>query len=89
MLEGARCLRDSQPLYPNPFSIPIVLHVYGPVAYAATALVLPGGVASFPAGRRLIVILSLSVALLVGATLRRLTGSGWIGFSFGLLLHPS
>jgi hypothetical protein len=86
MLEGALRIRHSQPLYPNPFAFPVVLHEYGPVAYAAAASVLPSGAASFPAGRLLILICSVAVSLLLGATLRRLTGSWWIGLSFGFLL---
>jgi hypothetical protein len=86
MLEGALRLRHSQPLYPDPFVFPIVLHVYGPVAYAVAASVLPAGTASFPAGRLLILTCSIAVSLLLAAILRRLTGSWWIGLSFGFLL---
>jgi hypothetical protein len=86
ILDGALRIRHSQPLYPNPYVFPVVLHVYGPLAYAATAAVLPGGAASFPAGRRLILTSSLGLSLLLGSILRRLTGSSWIGFAFGLLL---
>ena len=42
VLDGALHVRHSQPLYPDPFTFPVNLHVYGPVAYAAAALVLPG-----------------------------------------------
>jgi hypothetical protein len=86
MLEGALRIRHSQPLYPNPFAFPVVLHEYGPVAYAAGASVLPSGAASFPAGRTLVLMCSVAVSLLLGVTLRRLTGSWWIGLSFGFLL---
>lgn len=86
MLEGALRIRHSQPLYPNPFVFPVVLHEYGPVAYAAGASVLPSGAASFPAGRTLVLMCSVAVSLLLGTTLRRLTGSWWIGLSFGFLL---
>ena len=86
MLEGALRIRHSQPLYPNPFAFPVVLHVYGPVAYAAAASILPGGAASFPAGRLLILICSVALSSLLGVILRRLTGSWWIGLSFGFLL---
>ena len=48
MLDGALRLRHSQPLYPNPFAFPVVLHVYGPVAYGVTRLILPGDGVSFP-----------------------------------------
>jgi hypothetical protein len=86
MLDGALCIRHSQPLYPNPFAFPVVLHMYGPVAYAAAASVLRGGAASFPAGRLLILMCSVAVSLLLGVIMRRLTGSWWIGLSFGFLL---
>jgi hypothetical protein len=86
MLDGALRIRHSLPLYPNPFAFPIVLHVYGPVAYAAAASALPSGGASFPAGRLLILMCSVMLSLFLGTILRRLTGSWWIGLSFGLLL---
>lgn len=86
MLDGALRLRHSQPLYSNPFAFPIVIHVYGPAAYGVAALVLPGGRASFPAGRFLILACSVAISLLLGSILRRLTGSWWISLSFGLLL---
>jgi hypothetical protein len=86
MLDGALRLHHSQPLYPDPFNFPVVLHVYGPVAYAATAAVLPAGAASFPAGRILILISSVVLSSLIGVILRRLTGSWWVGLSFGFLL---
>src|SRR5271154_5488226 len=66
MLDGALRIRHSQPLYPDPFAFPVVLHVYGPVAYAAGASVLPSGAASFPAGRTLVVMCSVAVSLLLG-----------------------
>jgi hypothetical protein len=86
MLDGALRILHSQALYPNPFNFPVVLHVYGPLAYAATASVLLHGVASFPAGRMLILACSLLLSVLIGFILRRLTGSWWIGLSFGMLL---
>jgi len=86
ILDGALRIRHSQPLYPSPFAFPVVIHVYGPLAYAAAASVLPGGAASFPAGRLLILICSVALSLLLGTILRRLTGSWWIGLSFGFLL---
>jgi hypothetical protein len=86
MLEGATRIRHSQPLYPNPFEFPIVLHDWGPVAYAAAASVLHGGKASFPAGRLLVVICSVALALLLSYILRRWTGSWYIGLSFGFVL---
>jgi hypothetical protein len=85
ILDGALRLRHAQPLYPNPYGFPVVLHVYGPLAYAAAA-VLPGGVASFPAGRELILASSLLLCLLLASIVRRLTGDSWIGLAFGLLL---
>jgi hypothetical protein len=86
MLEGALRMSHAQPLYTDPFTFPVVLHEYGPVAYAAGASVLPNGAASFPAGRILILVCSVAVSLLLGVILRRLTGSWWIGLSFGFLL---
>ena len=43
MMDGAMRLRHAQALYSDPFAFPVVLHVYGPVAYAAVASVLAGG----------------------------------------------
>ncbi len=86
ILDGALRIRHSQPLYPNPTAFPTVLHVYGPVAYAAGALALSGGRASFPPGRLLILTCSVALSFLLGTILRRLTGSWWIGLSFGCLL---
>ncbi|MBI3474125.1 MAG: hypothetical protein HY010_00195 [Acidobacteria bacterium] len=86
VLEGALRVRHAQALYPDPFGYPIVLHVYGPVAYAATAAVLPNGNPSFPAGRMLFLGCNVVIALLLGVSLRRLTGSWWIGLGCGFLL---
>lgn len=86
MLDGALRIRHAQPLYPNPFGFPVVLHMYGPVAYAVGAAVLPAGAPSFAAGRLLIVGCSIAISLLLSIVLRRLTGSWWIALSFGLLL---
>ncbi len=86
LLDGAQRVRHSQPLYPDPFAFPVVLHVYGPVAYAAAALAIPGGEPSFPAGRLLVAACSIALALLLSCILRRWTGSWWIGLSFGLVL---
>ena len=86
VLEGALGFRQAQPLYPNPFAFPVVLHEYGPVAYAAVASVLPGGAVSFPAGRVLIVVCCLLLSCLLSCMLRQMTGSWCIGLAFGLLL---
>jgi len=86
MLDGAMRLRHSQPLYSDPFRFPVVLHVYGPVAYAAPALVLPGGAPSFTAGRVLVFGCAIALSYLIAWLLRQWTGSWWIGLSFGLLL---
>ncbi|MBI1740958.1 MAG: hypothetical protein HY233_05255 [Acidobacteriales bacterium] len=86
MLEGATRIRHSQPLYPNPFSFPIIVHDWGPVAYAAAALVLPDGEASFPAGRLLVLLSSVLLAFLLSGIQRSCTGSWCTGLSFGLLL---
>src|SRR5664279_3007019 len=86
MLDGALRIRHAEPLYPSAFKFPVVLHVYGPAAYATVAAILPSGAASFPAGRWLILGCSVGLALLIGTILRRLTGSSFIGLCFGLLL---
>ena len=57
MLEGALSLRHGQPLYPVASELPIVLHDFGPLAYAATAATLRLGHVSFTAGRVLILAL--------------------------------
>jgi hypothetical protein len=86
MLDGAMRLRHSLPLYSDPFHFPVVLHVYGPVAYAAAALALPGGAPSFTAGRVLVFGCAIALSFLIAWLLRQWTGSWWIGLSFGLLL---
>jgi hypothetical protein len=86
MLDGAIRIRHSQPLYPDPFHFPVVLHVYGPVAYAAAGLVLPGGAPSFTAGRVLVFSCAIALSFLAAWLLRQWTRSWWIGLSFGLLL---
>ena len=86
MLEGALRIRHAQPLYPNPFGFPVVIHMYGPTAYAAVASVLSSDSPSFPAGRVLTLVCCIAISLLLGSLLRRMTGSWWIGVSFGLLL---
>lgn len=86
LLDGALRVRHSQPLSPDPYAVPVVLHVYGPVSYAVASLALPDGTASFPAGRRMVLMCSVVLGLLVGAILRRLTGSWWIGLAIGLVL---
>lgn len=86
MLEGAQRVQGHQPLYPSPYAFPIVLHDWGPVAYAAATLAMSGGNPSFPAGRVLVVICSVLLATLVTLILKRWTGSLWTGLAFGLLL---
>ncbi|HEX8816410.1 MAG TPA: hypothetical protein VF753_12990, partial [Terriglobales bacterium] len=79
-------IRHSQPLYPDPYRFPIVLHMYGPVAYAAVACVLPHDAISFPLTRGLIVICSFAISFLLSCILRRLTGSWRVSVAFGLLI---
>ncbi|MGD0212933.1 MAG: hypothetical protein ABSB87_06855 [Terriglobales bacterium] len=86
MLDGALRIRQHLPLYPNPFAFPVILNVYGPVSYATTALILPHGAPSFPAGRLLMLTCSIALSSLLTVVLRRITGSWWVGASFGLLL---
>lgn len=86
MLEGALRIHDHQPLYPSPYGFPVVLHDWGPVAYVAATLALPGGQPSYPSGRVLVVIASIALAALVGVLLKRWTGSSWIAIAFGLVL---
>ncbi len=83
MLDGALRLQHSQPLYPNPFAFPVVQHVYGPVAYGVTRLILPGEGVSFPEGRLLIVMCAVALScntpgfqiLAVSLACRRYRGS--------------
>jgi hypothetical protein len=86
MLDGALRIRQHLPLYPNPFTFPVILNVYGPAAYATAALILPHGAPSFPAGRLLILACSIALSSLLTVILRRITGSWWVGVSFGFLL---
>ena len=85
ILQGALCIRHALPLYPNPFAFPVVLHMYGPAAYAAVALALPGGAASFPPGRALILVCCVALSVLLSYILWRMTGSWRVGLAFGTL----
>jgi hypothetical protein len=86
MLDGAIRIQHGQPLYPNPFDFPVVLHVYGPVAYAAVASVSPASAPAFTAGRWLIAGCALTVSALLGLVVWRETGAKMLGVSFGFLL---
>ncbi len=86
MLEGAQSLRQGRPLYPAVSELPIVLHVYGPLAYAATASTLRTGHLSFTPGRVLILLCALTVAALIATLLWRWIGSWQISVAFGLIL---
>ncbi len=86
ILDGALRIRHARPLYANPLAFPVILHVYGPAAYAAVACVLPGGAVSFQISRALILTCSVALSLLLSYILRYLTGSWCIGLAFGLLL---
>ena len=86
MLDGAMRILHHQPLYPNPYAFPVILHDWGPVAYAAAMLAMPGGEPSFAAGRVLIVICSVALAVLISVILKHWTGSLWIGLAFGCVL---
>ena len=86
MLDGALRIWHSQPLYPDPYAFPIVLHDWGPLAYAITAAALPGGAVSFPAGRWMVFVCTVLLAILVGVILRKWFSSTPVALSFGLLL---
>jgi hypothetical protein len=86
MLDGALRLQQGQPIYPDPHTFPVVIHVYGPVAYAVVASVLQRGDASFPAGRRLVLLGSLALSLILASIVGRLSGCWWLGVVFGLIV---
>ena len=86
MLEGALSLRQGRPLYPAASGLPVVLHVYGPLAYAVTAATLRLGHVSFTAGRVLILFCALAVSAVIATMLRRWIGSLRIALAFGLIL---
>jgi hypothetical protein len=86
LVEGALRIRHTSPLYPNPFAFPVVIHVYGPVAYATLAAVLLGNGAVYPVGRMLVVGCSIIVCLLLSSVLRKMTGSRLLAVIFGFLL---
>jgi hypothetical protein len=86
MLDGALSLRQGRPLYPVPSEFPIVLHDFGPLAYAATAATLRLSHTSFTEGRMLILFCALAVSGLIAALLRRWSGSLQIALAFGLIL---
>jgi hypothetical protein len=86
LLEGALSLRQGRPLYPAVSQLPVVLHVYGPLAYAATAATLRSSRVSFTSGRLLILVCALTVSALLASLLRRWTGSLRIALAFALIL---
>lgn len=86
MLEGAQSLRQGRPLYPAVSELPIVLHVYGPLAYAATAATLRPSHISFTPGRVLILLCALTVSARIATLLWRWIGSWQISVAFGLIL---
>lgn len=86
MLEGALSLRQGRPLYPAASQLPVVLHVYGPLAYAATAATLRPGHISFTSGRVLVLLCALGLSTATAGMLRRWAGSLRIGVAFGLIL---
>ena len=86
MLEGALSLRQGRPLYPAASTLPVVLHVYGPLAYAATAATLHLGHVSFTPGRTLILLCALAISAVIASLLRRSIGSTPIALAFGLIL---
>jgi hypothetical protein len=86
MLEGALRIRQGQPLYPAPSGLPVVLHVYGPLAYVVTSLTLPPSGASFLGGRVLMLFCALCVSALMFIILKRSTRSLPIALTFGVVL---
>src|SRR5215831_18407771 len=86
MLDGGLRIRRSEPLYPNPYQFPIVLHDWGPVAYVATAAVLPHGAPSFPAGRWLVLGCGVVLAIVLQGILRKLGTPKIVALAFGFLL---
>ena len=86
MLEGALSLRLDKPLYPATSGLPVVLHVYGPLAYAATAATLNPARVSFTGGRVLILLCAFSVSAVIAILLRRWTESLRTALAFGLIL---
>ena len=86
MLEGALSLKQGRPLYPAPSGIPVVIHVYGPLAYAVTATTQRLGHVSFTPGRVLILLCALTVSAFIASLLRRWIGSLRIALAFGLIL---
>ncbi len=85
MLEGALRVRQGQPLYPAPSGLPIVIHVYGPIAYAVEALALGHGL-SFLGGRVLVLLCSLAISVLISTLLCHRTHSVPVALAFGLVL---
>lgn len=86
ILDGAISLQQHQPLYPDPQGLPVVIHVYGPLAYAVPAAAMVGKAPSFPAGRFVILGCCVLLSVLLALILRRQTGSLSLGIAFGFLL---
>ncbi len=86
MLEGALRIRQGQPLYPVPSGLPVVLHDFGPVAYAVTSLTLPPRGTSFLGGRVLMLLCALCISALLFIILKRSTRSVPIALTFGVAL---
>jgi hypothetical protein len=86
MLEGALRVRQGQALYPAPSGLPVVLHDFGPLAYAVTSLTLQPQGASFFGGRVLMLLCALCISALLFIILKISTRSVPVALSFGVLL---
>jgi hypothetical protein len=86
ILEGAIRVRDGLPLYPNPLGPPIVLHDFGPLAYAAASLTLPSMGASFFGGRMLVLACAFWISGCIALVLKQYQGSTKVPWAFGAFL---
>jgi hypothetical protein len=86
MLEGALRVRQGQPLYPVLSGLPVVLHDFGPLAYAVTSLTLPPRGASFLGGRVLMMLCALFICTVIFIILNRSVRSAPIALIFGFVL---
>jgi len=86
MMEGAMCIRQGRALYPAVNGFSGVIHVYGPLAYAAAAATLPADGVSFTVGRFLMLLCTVAISAMIAVMLWRRTHSMRLGVAFGLLL---
>ncbi len=85
ILVQARMLAQGQGLYTDLNAYPYTVSPYGPIFYAAVALLSKAGVPAYVGGRSLSLIALAAVVLLGGRITQRLTGDRWAAATAMLL----